>query len=110
MNLERSAAGRGLRNRREAAVYRKKGSTNLLLVDHFDSYLASIGANFRDVHRVAENRERVERTRSFSPHFIAQLPDALRKVIDEERDFAITQLLIDPPRPAGEIRRGSEVE
>ena len=70
-----------------------------------DSYsnLLAIRANLWDVHRVSENRERVKGAWAFSTHFITQLPNSLGKMIDEQRDFAVAQFLIDPARAAGKV-------
>src|ERR1700687_601101 len=49
----------------------------------------------------------MECPRALGPHFVANLPNTLRQVVDEERHFAITQFLVDPARAAREIIRGT---
>ena len=52
-------------------------------------HLITIRANLRHVHRLPEEGEGVEGAGDFGAHGVADLPGALRKVVDEEGDFAI---------------------
>src|SRR5437762_14103308 len=74
-----------------------------------DSYFCAIGPDLRNVHRVAQDGQRMKRARTLGPHFITDLPDAFRQMIDEESDFAIAQFLVKPFRAACEIDGRREI-
>jgi hypothetical protein len=38
---------------------------------------------------MAQDRQSVELARDLGAHLVTQLPDALRQLVDKERDFAI---------------------
>ena len=59
-------------------------STSLELIDYLDSHLGAVRADLRDVHGGAQHRQRVERARTLSTHFVTQLPDTFRKMIDKD--------------------------
>src|SRR5262249_14693841 len=73
---------------------------------HCNASLLPVSPNLRHVHRCAEEWEGVERAGHFGAQGVVDLPDALREVVDEQRDFAVAQLLIAPRRAV--VRRGEE--
>jgi hypothetical protein len=48
-----------------------------------DSYFCAICPDLRNVHRVTQHGQRMKRARTLSPHFITNLPDTFRQMIDE---------------------------
>src|SRR6185436_459348 len=56
-----------------------------------NAHLLPVRADVRHVHRVADQRQRMERARNLGSQWVADLPRALREVIDEQRDIAIAQ-------------------
>src|SRR5436190_15837977 len=74
-----------------------------------DSYLCAVRADLGNVHRMAQDRQRVKGARTFSPHLITDLPDTFGQMIDEHGDLAIAQFLINPLLAPGEIEVRSEI-
>src|SRR5229473_411031 len=74
-----------------------------------DSYFCAIRPNLGNIHRMAQYRQGMKRARTLGPHFITNLPNTLRQMIDEQSDLAIAQFLINPLLAPGETRVRGEI-
>src|SRR5262245_27193933 len=78
-------------------------------IQNFDAPLRAVRPNVGNVHRMAQDRQSVKRARTFSPHFVRDLPNTLRQVIDEQSYLAIAQFLINPLLAPGKTRVRREI-
>src|SRR5438067_13712142 len=78
-------------------------------LQYSESYFCAIGPDLGNVHRVAQDGQRMKRARTLGPHFITDVPDAFRKMIVEESDFALARLLVISFRVARQIDGGRHI-
>ena len=74
------------------------------LLHNSDAHLSAVRPNLWNIHRMAQHGQCVKRTWNLGAHFVANLPDAFGKMVDEQGDFAIAQFLVNPTPATGEVR------
>src|SRR5262245_9941581 len=73
-------------------------------IPYFQSNLVAIRVDLGHVHGVRERRERVETSGRLGAELVAELPQTLRQLLEEEGHLAIAQLLVRGARAPGVAR------